>query len=255
MVQEAVTDLSPHVVGLLVAHPNALRTALAVAADALREKGADKGVAVIEGAEPRLVDGSRRRHRIAKRTRTGPKEDLLTSTQFAALAGLKTRQSVHDWLRKGRIIGCRVPSAAMSFRSPSATSAGSLSRGWIASPRSLKMAMRRGVGLRRRSPLSTERNRLPCFARGKPPSLRLPLKGAYKATLREWRLRPRAHSTADACGPDQADVPGDSRESPRPAADAGSAPAGSATPLGPSPCFTRPKRCGAASGRLSFVTA
>ena len=105
VVQEAVTDLGPHVVGLLVAHPNALRTALAVAADALREKGADKGVAVIEGAEPRLVERSGRHHRIAKRTRSGQKEDLLTSSQFAALAGLKTRQSVHDWLRKGRIIG------------------------------------------------------------------------------------------------------------------------------------------------------
>ena len=43
--------------------------------------------------------------RIAKRTRMGKDEDLLTSEQFAARAGLKTRQSVHDWLRKGRIIG------------------------------------------------------------------------------------------------------------------------------------------------------
>ena len=43
VVQEAVTDLGPHAAGLLVAHPNALRTALAVAADALREKVADKG--------------------------------------------------------------------------------------------------------------------------------------------------------------------------------------------------------------------
>ena len=32
-------------------------------------------------------------------------EGLLTSAQLADLAGLKTRQSVHDWLKKGRIVG------------------------------------------------------------------------------------------------------------------------------------------------------
>ena len=33
------------------------------------------------------------------------KENLLTSEEFASRAGLKTRQSVHAWLKKGRIIG------------------------------------------------------------------------------------------------------------------------------------------------------
>lgn len=105
IVQETVADLGPRAVRVLVAHPNALRAALAVAADALREKGADKGIAVIEGAEPHLGDCSGTGRRIAERTRTGKKEDLLTSAQFAAHVGLKTRQSVHEWLKKGRIIG------------------------------------------------------------------------------------------------------------------------------------------------------
>ena len=32
---------------------------------------------------------------------------MLTSDQLAARVGLKTRQSVHEWLRKGKIIGWR----------------------------------------------------------------------------------------------------------------------------------------------------
>ena len=43
--------------------------------------------------------------RIAGHTRTGTMENPLTSAQLAELVGLKTRQSVHDWLKKGRIIG------------------------------------------------------------------------------------------------------------------------------------------------------
>ena len=105
VVQETATDLGPRTVAALVAHPDAVRAALAVVADALWAKGADKGVAVIRGTEPRLVDRSEADRRIAERTRIGNKEDLLTSEQFAARAGLKTRQSVHDWLKKGRIIG------------------------------------------------------------------------------------------------------------------------------------------------------
>ncbi len=105
VVEETATDLGPHAVAALVAHPDAVRAALAVAADALWAKGTDKGIAVIRGTEPRLVQKSETGRRIAERTRMGMKENLLTSEQFAARAGLKTRQSVHDWLKKGRIIG------------------------------------------------------------------------------------------------------------------------------------------------------
>ena len=105
VVRETATDLTPHAVSTLVAHPDTVRAALAVAADALSAKGTDKGIAVIRGTEPRLVERSETDRRIAERTRVGKKEDLLTSAQFAARTGLKTRQSVHYWLKKGRIIG------------------------------------------------------------------------------------------------------------------------------------------------------
>ena len=105
VVQETATDLGPRVVAALVAHPDTVRAALAVAAGALWAKGSEQGTTVIRGTEPRLAHKAETGRRIAERTRMGKKEDLLTSEQFAARAGLKTRQSVHDWLNKGRIIG------------------------------------------------------------------------------------------------------------------------------------------------------
>ncbi|MCY4187041.1 MAG: hypothetical protein OXD30_01000 [Bryobacterales bacterium] len=103
VVQETAKELGPHAVAALVAHPDAVRAALAVVADALWTKSMGKGV--IRGNESRLVRKAETGRRIAERTRAGRDEDLLTSEQFAGRAGLKTRQSVHDWLRKGRIIG------------------------------------------------------------------------------------------------------------------------------------------------------
>ena len=105
IVQETATDLSPHAVAALVAHPDTVRSALAVAADALSAKGTDRGVSVITSTEPPLVGKSETRRRIAERTRIGKHGAPLTSEQFASRAGLETRQSVHDWLKKGRIIG------------------------------------------------------------------------------------------------------------------------------------------------------
>lgn len=105
VVQETAADLDPHAVATLVAHPDAVRAALAVAADALQAKGTDKGITVIKGTESGLPKSLETDRRIAKRTRMGKKEDLLTSEQCAARTGLKTRQSVHDWLKKGQIIG------------------------------------------------------------------------------------------------------------------------------------------------------
>jgi hypothetical protein len=40
-------------------------------------------------------------------TPSGGDEELLTSDQLAARMGLKTRQSVHNWLRQRRVIGWR----------------------------------------------------------------------------------------------------------------------------------------------------
>lgn len=105
VVQETARDLDPHAVAALVSHPDAIRAAIAVAAETLWKKGTEKGTAVIRGTEPRLVNKSETGRVIGERTRMGNKEDLLTSEQFAARAGLKTRQSVHDWLKRGRIVG------------------------------------------------------------------------------------------------------------------------------------------------------
>ena len=44
---------------------------------------------------------------MAARTRESAPETLLTSDELAERVGLKTRQSVHDWLKKGRIVGWR----------------------------------------------------------------------------------------------------------------------------------------------------
>ncbi len=105
VVRETAAHLGPHAVAMLAAHPDAVRAALAVVADALSAKSTDKGVEVIRGTEPRLAQRSETRRRIDAHAQIGIKEDLLTSEQFAVRAGLKTRQSVHDWLKKGKIIG------------------------------------------------------------------------------------------------------------------------------------------------------
>ncbi|MYB52921.1 MAG: hypothetical protein F4X77_12090 [Acidobacteriia bacterium] len=105
VVRETAEDLGPHAIAALAAHPDAVRAAIAVAADVVWTRGTEKGKTFIRGTEPRLVQKAESDRRITGRTRMGSKEDLLTSEQFAARAGLKTRQSVHDWLKKGRIIG------------------------------------------------------------------------------------------------------------------------------------------------------
>ena len=108
VLHEAAGRLSPAHVAALVAHPDAVRSALAVAADALvlDDEGQSK-VEIVGGAEPRLMDGKEAAGRMAARARAGPPETLLTSDELAARVGLKTRQSVHDWLKKGRIVGWR----------------------------------------------------------------------------------------------------------------------------------------------------
>ena len=108
MLHEAARRLSPAHVAALVAHPDAVRSALAVAADVLTMDDAPRhSVETIGGAEPRRVGAEEAAGRIAERTREGASEALLTSEELAARVGLKTRQSVHDWLKKGRIVGWR----------------------------------------------------------------------------------------------------------------------------------------------------
>ena len=105
VVEETARNLGPNAVAALVDHPDAVGADLAVVADALWTNGAEKGIAVIESAELRLLHAAETDRRITDHPRMGKKEELLSSERFADRAGLKTRQSVHDWLKKGRIIG------------------------------------------------------------------------------------------------------------------------------------------------------
>ena len=108
VLHEAAGRLSPAHVAALVAHPDAVRSALAVAADVLTMDDAGRPeVETIVGAEPVHVGAEEAAGRMAGRTREGAPEALLTSDELAARVGLKTRQSVHDWLKKGRIVGWR----------------------------------------------------------------------------------------------------------------------------------------------------
>ena len=108
VLHEAAGRLSPTHVAALVAHPDAVCSALAVAADALAMDDAGRTeLETIGGDEPWRVDAEEAAGRLAERTRESAPETLLTSDELAERVGLKTRQSVHDWLRKGRIVGWR----------------------------------------------------------------------------------------------------------------------------------------------------
>ena len=106
MLHDAAGRLSPERVAALVAHPEAVRSALAAAADALTANDLERsGVETIAGPASATVEAGEAERRLAVRTRSGAPEDLLTSEDLAARTGLRTRQSVHDWRRKGRIVG------------------------------------------------------------------------------------------------------------------------------------------------------
>lgn len=106
VLHETAGRLSPAHVAALVAHPDAVRSALAAAADVLTTEDVGRpAVETVAGAEPVLAGAEKAAERTAERTREGATETLLTSDDLAARVGLKTRQSVHDWLKRGRIVG------------------------------------------------------------------------------------------------------------------------------------------------------
>ena len=107
ILQDVPRRLSPAHVAALVAHPEAVCSALAAAADALTaaERERRSGIETITGPALPAVDAAEAQRRIAARTRDGVPETLLTTEELVARVGLKTRQSVHDWRRKGRIVG------------------------------------------------------------------------------------------------------------------------------------------------------
>lgn len=64
-------------------------------------------VEIIKGEKSHRISAAKAKEKLARRTIPIEEENLLTSDELAARVGLKTRQSVHDWLRKGKIIGWR----------------------------------------------------------------------------------------------------------------------------------------------------
>lgn len=107
MLQDVARRLSPAHVAALVARPEVVRSALAAAADALAaaEREYRSGIETITGPALPAIDAAETQRRISARTREGAPDTLLTTEELAARIGLKTRQSVHDWRRKGRIVG------------------------------------------------------------------------------------------------------------------------------------------------------
>lgn len=107
----ATGNLSAAHVAALVEHPAAVRSALAAAAEVLSsERGSapfreQSDVETIAGAEPDRVDARESDRQMSSRPRVGDTEEVFTSDELAVRVGLKTRQSVHDWRRKGRIVG------------------------------------------------------------------------------------------------------------------------------------------------------
>lgn len=110
-VLHSVAGALSHVhVAVLVEHPEAVRLALAAVADVLssehqRASSAEAEIEWLGDAESQKVDARESDTQLSSRSRPGRMEELLTSEELAARVGLKTRQSVHDWRRKGRIVG------------------------------------------------------------------------------------------------------------------------------------------------------
>lgn len=93
------------------ASADAVSLALRVVADSLSLRSANSSrdrypdAEDIGGFKPQRVDADEADRRMLVRTRSGDREELLSSDEFATRIGLKTRQSVHDWLRRGKIVG------------------------------------------------------------------------------------------------------------------------------------------------------
>ena len=111
MLHTAADELSVAHVAVLVEHPEAVRSALAAAANVLSPErvktaaGKASGIEIIADAESPSVDARESDRTLSRRTRPGEREELLTSDELAERVGLKTRQSVHEWRKKGRIVG------------------------------------------------------------------------------------------------------------------------------------------------------
>ena len=110
MLRAAAADLSPNVINALIARPDAVRGALAatgalLARDEAGRSTHDEIETIRLVAEPSRSPEEVRRIVEARTIPYEPDEEVLSSNEVAARLGLRSRQSVHDWLRKGKIVG------------------------------------------------------------------------------------------------------------------------------------------------------
>lgn len=108
VVYTAARHLSARHIATLAQHPEAVGSALAAVAATLATGGAPAPAVEIEtirGDAPHHVSAEEAGRRLSAMTRRGPSEDALSSDEFAARMGFKTRQSAHNQLSKGRIVG------------------------------------------------------------------------------------------------------------------------------------------------------
>ena len=110
MLRAAAAELSPSVINALIARPDAVRGALAATGALLARDEAGRSThEEIETiglvAEPSRSPEEVRRIVESRTIPYEPDEEVLSSNEVAVRLGLKSRQSVHDWLRKGKIVG------------------------------------------------------------------------------------------------------------------------------------------------------
>ena len=109
MIHSVLAELGPDVVPTLIAHPDAVRGALAAVAQIFAGDEANTLGHEVERLD--AIKGSRAspeavKRGLARRTVAyEPEEEVLGSSAVAARIGLKSRQAVHDRLRKGTIVG------------------------------------------------------------------------------------------------------------------------------------------------------
>lgn len=108
VVNAAVRHLSARHIASLVQHPEAVGAALAAVAATLATEGGSAPTAEVEtitGEAPHLIGAEEGARRLDAITQPGPSEEVLSSDELAARMGFKTRQSVHNRLSEGRIVG------------------------------------------------------------------------------------------------------------------------------------------------------
>lgn len=107
LLQQTVAALNRPAATALLAHPDALRSALAAVAQTLLNEPLPEELTVIKGQPARLLGQAEAAKKLAERTHLAgyQGDELLTSDEFAKRVGTRSRQSVHNWLKKGRIVG------------------------------------------------------------------------------------------------------------------------------------------------------